>query len=135
MPPNDPDPGPGPPKQRRARILVVDDEVLMLEVVRRVLGREHDVVIASDGQEALQRIAEEAPFDFVFCDLTMPGMSGIDLFAHLKQSHPDLANRFVFLTGGALTPAAAQALEEAPCGVIEKPFDPQEIRDFIRRRL
>jgi len=135
MPPNDPDQGPGSPKQRRARILVVDDEVLMLEVVRRVLGREHDVVTASGGQKALQRIAEEAPFDFVFCDLTMPGMSGIDLLAHLKQSHPDLVNRFVFLTGGAITPAAAQALEEAPCGVIEKPFDPQEIRDFVRRRL
>ena len=120
MPPNDPDPGLGPPKPRRARILVVDDEVLMLEVVRRVLGSEHDVVTASGGREALQR---------------MPGMSGIDLYAHLKQSHPELASRFVFLTGGALTPAAAQALEDAPCGVIEKPFDPQELRDFIRRRL
>ena len=135
MPTNDSDQGPGSPKPRRARVLVVDDELLMLEVVRRVLGREHDVITASDGREALQLIAQEPPFDFVFCDLTMPGMSGIDVFAHLKQSHPDLANRFVFLTGGAITPAAAQALEDAPCGVIEKPFDPQEIRDFSRRRL
>ena len=115
--------------------MVVDDEILMLEVLRRVLGREHDVVTASDGAEALQRIIEEKPFDFVFCDLAMAGMSGIDLFAHIKVSHPELVGKFVFLTGGAITPAAAQALEEAPCGVIEKPFDPDAIREFIRQRL
>jgi CheY-like chemotaxis protein len=121
--------------EKRGRILVVDDEILMLEVMRRILGREHEVVTASDGQEALQKIAEEAPFDFVFCDLTMSTMSGIDVFAHIKESHPELVERFVFLTGGAITPEAARALEEAPCGVIEKPFDPHAIREIIRRRL
>jgi len=135
MLPNDPDQGDGPPKRKRARILVVDDETLLLEVMRRVLGTEHEVVTASDGQQALQRIAEGKAFDFVFCDLTMPGMSGTDLFAHVKESHPDLARRFIFLTGGAITPAAAQVVEEAPFGVIEKPFDPREIREFIRQRM
>jgi CheY-like chemotaxis protein len=121
--------------ERRARILVVDDEILLLEVMRRVLGSEHDVVTASDGQEALRLITEGPDFDFVFCDLTMSGMSGTDLLAHLQQTHPDLARRFVFLTGGAITAESARALEEAPCGVIEKPFDPRELRDFIRQRM
>jgi CheY-like chemotaxis protein len=122
-----------PPK--RGRILVVDDELLMLEVMRRILGREHEVVTASDGQEALQRMAEEGPFDFVFCDLTMSGASGIEVLAYVKASHPELLERFVFLTGGAVTPEAARALEEAPVGVIEKPFDPEAIRELLRRRL
>jgi CheY-like chemotaxis protein len=120
---------------KRGRILVVDDEILMLDVMRRILGREHEVITASDGQEALQRIAEGGPFDFVFCDLTMSAMSGIEVFAHIKVSHPELIDRFVFLTGGAITPEAERALEEAPCGVIEKPFDPRAIRELIRRRL
>ncbi len=121
--------------ERRARILVVDDEILLLEVMRRVLGVDYEVVTASDGHEALLQIAEGAPFDFIVCDLTMPGMSGADFLAYLKKNDPDLAQRFVFLTGGAITPEAARALEEAPFGFIEKPFDPRVIRDFIRQRL
>jgi DNA-binding NtrC family response regulator len=127
------DQGATPPK--RGRILVVDDETLMLDVLRRILGREHDVVTASDGRAALERIVQDEPFDFVLCDLTMSGMSGVEFFAHVKATHPELVSRFAFLTGGAVTPEAARVLAEAPCGVIEKPFDPQAVRELIRRRM
>jgi PAS domain S-box-containing protein len=120
---------------RHGRVLVVDDELLLLEAVRRVLEDEHDVVTASSGEDALARLADGQPFDLIICDLMMPGMSGHELFARIKEISAGLASRVVFLTGGAVTPGANKVLEEAPNGFIQKPFDLEELRSFVQKQL
>src|SRR6185295_1309014 len=63
---------------RRAQILVVDDEPMISSAVRRILGREHDVV-ATDAMGALKAIEGGRRFDVILCDVMMPDMSGVDL--------------------------------------------------------
>jgi PAS domain S-box-containing protein len=130
---------PAPPKPPRAnvraRILAIDDEPMVLQLVRSILRAEADVETASGGAHALERVRSGEAFDLVICDLMMPGMSGADLCRHLEEERPELAPRVVFMTGGAVTDAAAAFLAAAPRAVLEKPFSPVELRMFVRRQL
>lgn len=118
----------------RARILVVDDEPIVGAAIRRTLHREHDVTVAHGGREALELISK-AEFDLILADVLMPEISGIDLYELLKQSNPSTSDRMVFITGGAFTTMARQFLESVPDRTLEKPFEPERLRAFVRERL
>jgi signal transduction histidine kinase/ActR/RegA family two-component response regulator len=111
----------------RRRILAVDDEALLLKAYRRMLGEAHELVTALGGQEALNVLARDTRFDVVLCDLQMPEMSGMDLHALVAERHPALADRFVFVTGGAFSGEARRFLEESVPAVIQKPFSVNDI--------
>jgi PAS domain S-box-containing protein len=119
---------------RRARILVVDDELAVATMLSRILGEDHDVETASSAEQALRQF-DEFRFDIVFCDLLMPGMTGMDLFAEVAKRHPGHERRIVFMTGGAFTPRAAQFLSRVANPRIEKPFDLQAVRSILRELL
>ncbi len=123
------------PAPRRARLLVVDDEPLVGSVLQRTLADQHEVVVCGGVREALDRLARGETFDLVFSDLLMPELTGMDLHAELSRSHPDLAGRMVFLTGGACTDAARDFLARPGMEFVEKPFDLMAIREVIARRL
>jgi PAS domain S-box-containing protein len=123
------------PGGRRGRILVVDDEALVGGAVRRALLSDHDVIYLSSAEEALGRISGGERFDVILCDLMMPVMTGMELFARLAARAPEQAERMAFLTGGAFTPAAREFLEASPNPVLEKPFDVHTLETFIRERL
>ncbi len=116
---------------RRGRVLVIDDEPAIGRVVSRVLQNEHDVIVVADAREALPRIAAGEVFDVVFCDLMMPGMTGMDFFEVLRESNPDLARRVVFVTGGAFTARTTEFLEKTSNASLSKPFDPIAIRRIV----
>jgi PAS domain S-box-containing protein len=120
----------------RARILVVDDEPAIAHTLRELLAPVHEVVSATSGPEALAMLARE-DFDVMFCDLMMPGMSGIDLFHRIKADKPGLEERIVFMTGGAFTTRAAEFLASVMNRRLEKPFSlgliEQIVRDMARR--
>ena len=120
---------------RRGRILVVDDEELVLHSVQRMLFKEHDVVAVSAATEALALCARGDAFDVILCDLMMPDMTGMDFHRWLSGVAPQLANRLIFMTGGAFTAKAQQFLAETPNEHIEKPFHPANLRAIIRRHL
>jgi CheY-like chemotaxis protein len=122
-------PAPG----RRGRILVVDDEELVLRSVERLLAKEHDVVAIAAAKEALALCASGAKFDLILCDLMMPEMTGMDLYAELSRVAPEQASRMVFLTGGAFTPKAWTFLSKVAGEHIEKPFSPAALRATVRR--
>jgi CheY-like chemotaxis protein len=122
------------PAGRRARILVVDDEPLVGNVLCRTLA-EHDVTAIDSGAAALARLSAGERYELVLCDLLMPGMSGMELYRELAARHPSLAGRVVFLTGGAFTTSAREFLERERVECVEKPFDVAALREVIARRL
>ena len=117
----------------RARVVVVDDEPLVGRSIRRAL-RGHEVQVFSSGQEAIQRLCSEEPTDLIFCDLMMPEVSGMEVYAKVSARRPELASRFVFMTGGAFTVQAREFLKATPLVCLEKPFELAQIRELIRER-
>jgi signal transduction histidine kinase/ActR/RegA family two-component response regulator len=115
----------------RRRILAVDDEALLLKAYRRMLGEAHDLVTALGGHEALKLLEKDARFDVVMCDLQMPEMSGMELHAAVVKRYPALAERFVFVTGGAYSGDARRFLEESVPAVIGKPFNVDEMLGLV----
>ncbi len=118
---------------RGARILIVDDEPAIVNSVRRLLGREHRVVGLTDAREALALIVGGERYDVIFCDLVMPHLGGDAFYERVRALAPALADRFVFVTGGATDPRLQTFLAEVPNERIEKPFSLQNLRGIARR--
>lgn len=116
---------------RRLRILVVDDEALICEGVRRALSG-HDVEVAPSGRDAI-RMCQDGDFDLVLCDVMMPDVSGVDVYTRIRGSRPEYEARFVFMTGGAFTPKARKFLESVSNEQIIKPFSLRELRSLVAR--
>ncbi len=114
------------------RILVIDDEPLVCEGIRRAL-RNHDVTISSSGRDATD-LCMSGEFDLVLCDVMMPEVSGMDVFSRVRRERPDIAQRFVFMTGGAFTPTARAFLESVDNEQIIKPFSLRDLRSLVARR-
>ncbi|MFO0678877.1 MAG: ATP-binding protein [Polyangiaceae bacterium] len=118
----------------RSRILVVDDEAGFALTLKYLLADEHDVVATTRPKEALDGIlAEDASFDVVFCDLLMPGLTGMQIYAEVRSKKPHWADRFVFMTGGAFTREAIAFVAETTNTCLEKPFSPDVLRAAIAR--
>ena len=123
------------PARRRGKVLVVDDEPLITKVVRRTLGREHEVETLNSAEEALSRIREGERFDIILCDLMMPQVTGMDFHAELLRAFPEQASKMVFLTGGAFTKRAREFLENVQNHRVEKPIDAQGLKALVSDML
>ncbi len=123
------------PATRRGRILLIDDEPQVLSVLARILGRHHDTVTLTRGADALELLRKGETFDLVFCDLMMPGLSGMALYDELGRVSPEHQSRVVFLTGGAFTPEARAFLDQVPNLRLEKPFDVRRITELAADRV
>jgi two-component system cell cycle sensor histidine kinase/response regulator CckA len=120
---------------RRGRILVVDDEPLVIRTVKRILSKEHDLVVTEAATEALALCASGEKFDLILCDLMMPEMTGMDLHRELSLVAPEQADRMIFVTGGAFTEKARRFLSETPKEHLEKPFASANLRAIVQRYL
>jgi len=108
----------------RKRVLLIDDEPMIVRVASRALSRLFEVEGVTDAREALRRISAGKRYDLILCDLMMPGLTGMDFHEQLAATAPALLPRLVFVTGGAFTPRAVQFLAQVPNCRVEKPFDP-----------
>jgi CheY-like chemotaxis protein len=115
----------------RARILIIDDEPLLGQTLRFAFQDRHDVEVASNGREAIDRLATDAAFDLVLCDLMMPEVSGEHVFRAVLERAPGLLPRFVFMTGGAFTEGAQEFLSHFPGRQLEKPFNIDEVEALL----
>jgi PAS domain S-box-containing protein len=133
VPPKAPPPQPKP--VQKARILVIDDEPMLLRALSHSLrSAGHDVTPMNDSAEALELLLSDRPFDLVFCDVMMRGMTGMDLMEALKRQAPARVRRIVFMSGGAYTPEARNFLEKYAEQSVDKPFDPvRETRARLER--
>jgi CheY-like chemotaxis protein len=112
---------------------VIDDDPLVTASIARILGGEHQVTECTDPRAALTMLLEDREFDVVFCDITMPHLTGLELYRRLCATKPDLGDRFVFMTGGLLQTETSQFLEELPNERLEKPLGVQNLRAMVRR--
>lgn len=117
--------------QRSMKILVVDDEPLICEGIRRALSG-HQVVTAASGLDAI-RNCESEDYELVICDVMMPDVSGMEVFDRVRRARPEFEERFVFMTGGAFTPRAREFLESVDNEQIIKPFSLRELRNMVAR--
>ena len=121
-------------QDRRLRILLVDDEPSVVRALQRAL-REHDLVVAFSGVEAIEVLDSGQQFDLIFCDLMMAQLSGMEVFDIVRRRFPDLLDRFIFMTGGAFTQQAKDFLGGVSNPVVEKPFDIRALRQLVSRRV
>ncbi len=115
------------------RVLVVDDEQAISELVRDVLEPlGWTVDLAHDGSEALGKVAER-DFDVLLVDLRMPGMDGQTFYRELRASRPEVTKRVVFATGDTGGEAASRFLDETGNLVLCKPYDLQALVKAVSR--
>jgi signal transduction histidine kinase/ActR/RegA family two-component response regulator len=119
---------------QRRRVLAIDDEALLLKAFQRMLISHHDIETKLGARAALRCFGQDRRFDVVLCDLQMPDMSGVELYAAVKQQWPELAERFIFITGGAFSAEARRFLEEPNIACINKPFQLRELLELIEAR-
>jgi PAS domain S-box-containing protein len=118
----------------RSRILIVDDEPMVARALRAELRERYDVVVANDGNQALDILLADDRFDLILCDLFMPGHDGIAIFERVRRERPGLHERFAFITGGAFTDRARKFLAQTSNPRLEKPFRITEVERLLRAR-
>jgi CheY-like chemotaxis protein len=116
------------------RILVVDDEPLVLSSMSRLLRSWGDVRTSGSGHQALEALRDGTGFDVVLCDVIMPDMSGVDLYRVVSTERPQQASRFVFVTGGASDPKAREFLDGWSGPFLFKPLSLEQLRRVVDER-
>lgn len=116
-----------------AKILVVDDEQIVLSLVEDTLTDEgYDIVTTSSANEAIEMVKNQ-PFDFILTDIRMPEMNGIEMVKKIHEIIPAMG--VIFMTGYANLDTAKQAIKEGAYDYIMKPFELSEIRQAISRAV
>jgi len=117
-----------------ARILVVDDQVELAELIQAVLERDgHAVEAVHGGQAALEHLGHQA-YDLVVCDLQMPDVDGAAVYRAVEQLAPRRP-AVLLMTGYADTSAYGDFLQTTPAVVLNKPIGVDALREQVRRTL
>jgi len=119
--------------QPKPRILVIDDEEVVLDSCMQILdGELCRVTTANNGAEGLKRLDEAAP-DLVFLDLKMPGLSGLEVLERIRAKQPLMV--VIVITGYATVSSAVEAMKKGAFDFLPKPFTPEELRLIAKRGL
>ena len=123
----------GPPTTptRRLRVLVVDDDAMVLASLRRQLKNYVDVVTAAGGAQGLERLRDDARFDAVVSDLMMPEMDGKLFYEKVTEHFPRLATKMIFLSGGAFTPRLKRFAESVADRLLDKPVLKEDLVSML----
>ncbi|CAN5907291.1 response regulator [soil metagenome] len=123
------------PAIRRGTVLVVDDEEPLVQAIRKYLSHDHEVTACTSARTAQELLEGGARYDVILCDLMMPQITGMELYADVLRLDPSQANRMVFLTGGAFTASAREFLDSSTNIRLEKPFDLKELRKLVNELI
>ena len=132
-----PVPAPRPEKKPRPKTghaLVIDDEAGILEMVTDGLETLPCRVTTVQDSTAVAAALEHAEFDLVLCDLKMPGQNGFEIYQLLRDTRPQLASRFILMTGN-LADAKKYSAELAQVALLPKPFTLASLRDIVKQIL
>src|SRR4051812_26825501 len=119
--------------QRPPRILVVDDERSMRELLAIVLRREgYEVLLAENGRIAIG-LLEREPVDLLISDIKMPDLSGVEVLRAAKRIDPDILG--IMITAFASTDTAVEAMRLGACDYLSKPFDIDLLKMKVREKI
>ena len=119
--------------ERKSRVLVADDEEEIRNILSRILEKEgFEVITASDGEQAMQKICSDIP-DAVLLDVRMPGLNGMEVLKKIKAIEENLP--VVLVTAYADTHQAVEAMKEGAYDYLAKPFDNNEVVWITSRAL
>jgi len=119
--------------RRQPRILVVDDERSMRELLAIVLRREgYEVILAENGRSAIDTLERE-PVDLLISDIKMPDMSGVDVLRAAKKIDQDILG--IMITAFASTETAVEAMRLGACDYLSKPFDVDLLKMKVREKI
>jgi len=126
---------PSPEQKATARILLVDDDPLITQLIVDMLSLDgHDVDTAPNGIAALNRV-QRRRYDLILTDLHMPELDGVGLYRELirRQAHPP--HKIIFLTGTTGTSDAHRLMQENGVPLLRKPFNLVELLALVRKLL
>ncbi len=129
---------------RQKTVFLIDDEAALASVLKRIIlrdfndGKKPEVMVFSSALEAKKSIESGIRPDYTLCDLMMPGMTGGMYYGWLKEAHPELANKILFMSGGTFgnstnDPNIKKIIENKI--LLSKPFDNQNILDRVKKAL
>jgi len=121
--------------QAALRVLVIDDDPLVIRSLRRLL-KPHDVTTVEHAPQALTLLGGETEFDLILCDLMMPELTGAELYQRVAAWGRGLEQQIVFITGGVFTEQLQVFLDKVPNRRLEKPIranDLDAILALVRR--
>lgn len=116
-------------RPRRPRLLVVDDELLLVEAIEVALGGRVDVLATANPHEALASIDTGERYDAILLDVKMPEMDGVELFERIAAISPSQARRVVFMT--ATIEEAEERLSALPNATLRKPLDLARVDELL----
>ena len=122
------------PKSSKKRILVADDDPAISRLLERVLAREYDVVVASDGRSALTLAAQTKP-QLLILDVMMPGMDGFAVAAQVKTMPELKSSAIIFLTARDTPLDTIKGIQAGARHYITKPFKIDEIAAKVKKTL
>lgn len=117
----------------KKRMLVIDDEIIVLESIRKIFSDEGFEVTTTDKPEEGLRLAAERNFDVILVDWKMPGFDGMDVVEELDRRAPDAT--VVMISGYPTVSRATEAMKRGAMDFVPKPFTPQEIKEAVRKAL
>ncbi|MEW5870295.1 MAG: PAS domain S-box protein [Chloroflexota bacterium] len=123
------------PERQVARILVIDDEPGVLEVLKRILEQEGFLVEAVNNAMVGLELLKNDHYALILCDIRMPEMSGLEFYQMLELIYPELTQRVVFSTGDSVSAGTRQFLEKNALVCLNKPFELDELLQQVREKL
>ncbi|MBN1993666.1 MAG: GAF domain-containing protein [Anaerolineae bacterium] len=117
----------------KLRILVVDDEVPILNLLQRVLDQAgHTAETAPNGNIALQKLNGQT-YNLIICDILMPDIPGPELYQKVSAQYPHLAHNFIFITGNVVDIDTRVFLDKSGLPWLSKPFLPSDIAEMVNK--
>jgi CheY-like chemotaxis protein len=114
------------------KVLVIDDEEAILEMMKETLSQEgYEVDTASDGESGLRRL-NQISYDLTLCDWKMPGLNGQEVYERVRSSNPTISDKMIFITGDVINQKTRAFLEKSKRVCLSKPFSLDEFREAVR---
>jgi CheY-like chemotaxis protein len=115
------------------RVLVVEDDVLLLELIVGVVQRVGYITDHAENGQAALRYLPAHVYDLILCDLRMPIMDGPTFYREVQQRFPDAAPRIVFMTAHPNVDEFVPFLKDTTAPVLQKPFSVEDLRSIVAR--
>lgn len=120
---------------KKKKILLVEDEPVIGRLFKRILNDEgFDVDFVQDGRIAIETVNKNH-YDLCVSDIRLPGVTGIQLYEHLKANHPQLSFHMIFITGDTMNANIQLFLQESGMPCLVKPFNPEDLVATVKKSL